>query len=189
MKKRILTILFIFLFLVVFAQAQTPPTKLKKNEVVLIVKIKLQPGIDEEFFRSYLKLIHTKERPTTAYLNVLGSTGLFAKTTQEIGPLNSFGYPTYDIPKNNTFSFNGFYIDIFNSFYLRMALPIGLQFTVPEDTPYVYLGTFTYKYSDDYFTGESFEIEDEFDEVLEELRKAIGPDVKLARAVLREYED
>ncbi len=170
------------------AFAQTKPIAPKRNEAILVIKVRLQPGVQEDFFKNYASAKKRGETVTKAYLGIGAYYGYTASAGSEIGPLNQFGYVKASIPKDRSMLFRGFEVRLADHPNMFINFPLNVSFSVPEDTPYVYLGTFEYRYADEYFTMLSFERVDEFDEALAELRAALGPSVKLARAVFKEAD-
>lgn len=185
-KRKLATVLIAFLAVSVWAQ--TKPAQPKRSEAVLIAKVRIQPAIDEGFFLGYVKVDKRKPPMTKAYLELFSPGSIMGSRHEEIGPLNAFGYPRFAIPKDRIIVLRSLRVNILDSGSLYIRLPFNVSFSVPEDSPFVYLGTFVLRYADEYFTPVSFERIDEFDEALAELRAALGPQVKLNRAVFTEYQ-
>jgi hypothetical protein len=188
MKNRLCLAAALLVTLSLGAYAQTKPVSPKRNEAILVIKVRLQPGVQEDFFKNYASAKKRGDTVTKAYLGIGAYYGYMTSTGSEIGPLNQFGYVKASIPKDRNILFRSFEVRLADHSSYFINFPLNVRFTVPEDTPYVYLGTFVYRYSDEYFTMLSFERVDEFDEALAELRAALGPEVKLARAVYKETD-
>jgi len=186
MKRTIAAALFLSLAIALPGAAQETPVRPKANEVVFVAKVRVQPAIPEAFFAGYSDARPDKIPATTAYLSLSAKGSAWGGLASPIGPLNRFGYVTMRLPKDRAFSFPDLRVYILDNGYFSITLPVDLEFTVPEGAQYVYLGTFVFVYSDEYFTPVSLSRVDEFDEALAGLKAALGPDARLVRAALVE---
>lgn len=184
MKHAIAAILFLSLFAAIPAAAQDGPARPKPNEVVFVIKVRVQPAIPEAFFAQYSETRKGSALGTVAYLSLSARNASWGGPTSLVGPLNRFGYIKQKMPKDGAFSLHDLRVCILDNSYFSLTLPIGMEFTVAEGTRFVYLGTFVFTYSDEYFTPVSLTRVDEFDDALAELKAALGPDARLVRAAM-----
>jgi hypothetical protein len=166
--------------------ASNKPIKPKRDEVIFIVKVRTQPGLPIDFFRPYVKESKRGEAPTTAYASLYAKASMFMYMSHRIGELNTFGYFGIKPGKDRAFVFPSIQIHVLNVDDLSITVPVRAEMTIPEGVTHVYLGSFVFRYSDEYFTPSELVRLDEFDEVRDELRKAFGDDFKLIRAPLKE---
>lgn len=73
--------------------------------------------------------------------------------------------------------------------YIYLPLPAYYDVDVPDDVDAIYLGTFNYYVTGDNFTISNIERIDEYDVAQEELDRAVGEHVDMARAVLKVVEE
>jgi len=162
------------------------PIKPKRGEVVFIAKLRTQPGLPMDFLRGYVKEPKRGGEPTMAYAALYAKDTMAMYTLHQIGELNTFGYFSIKPGRERVFIFPYMRISVLNVKDLSIGIPVNVEMTIPEDVTHVYLGSFVYRYSDEYFTPSELVRLDEFDEVQAELKAAFGDGFKLIRAPLKD---
>ncbi|MBN1519841.1 MAG: hypothetical protein JW923_07110 [Spirochaetales bacterium] len=188
MKKIVCIGLLFALFCAMPAMAQSAIPKAKTNDVIFVYKLQVLPAIPTEFYLNYADYRKTPP-PTVTQINLWPINNFIAVPVVGDGKLNTFNYVRCSRDKKNEYQFHNLVVRVANMSATSLKFDVGLQANVPEGVQYVYLGTFIFRYSDEFFTPESFERLDEFDLVVEELQAAFGPDVNVARAKLIEPEE
>jgi len=189
MKARIRILAAALALLAVAAYAEDDPSKPikpKRGEVVFIAKVKVQPGLPVDFLRAYVKVPKRGGAPTMAYARLYAKDTMALYQPHQIGELNAFGYFSIKPGKSRTFAFPWMRINVLNVKGFSIGIPVNAEMTIPEDVTHVYLGSFVYRYSDEYFTPSELVRLDEFDEVQAELKAAFGDGFKLIRAPLKD---
>ncbi len=186
-RIRILAVAFALLAAAAYAEdGPSKPIKPKRDEVVFIAKLRTQPSLPADFLRGYVKEPKRGWEPTKAYISLYAKGSMFSYIAHEIGELNKFGYFGVKPGKDRVISFASMRILVQNVSSLYIHIPVNVEMTIPEDVTHVYLGSFVFRYSDEYFTPSELARLDEFDEVRDELKAAFGDGFKLIRAPLRE---
>lgn len=216
MKRKIIRFVSFFLILVSTSAglwAKSKPRKPRSNEVVLIAKIRVTPGIDFAFWSKYahvkspvLSWGGTKSAESDeAMLNPPVYAVVRKHISQDsskkpvwvrrteiwICTLNSFGGAYYDIPKDRTIVIDHFSVYLNGFDPLRFDLPVKRMIVVPEGVNYLYLGTFTYNLKNEYFEidMDNSGVKDEFDSAQSFISEFFGDDVELRRAPLKPIDD
>lgn len=187
MKRALPITLLIALALTLPAAAQTAIPKPKANEIVFIFKVQVLPAPPTEFFLNYVE--YRKEAPkTTAWASMQALNKTFVIPKEGGGPLNAFNAVVLTKAKDGEYRLNSLSVYLASASLFELDFGYAKTLSVPEGVQYVYLGTFVFRYTDEFFTPQSFERIDEFDAALVELKAAYGPSVDLIRATLRDPE-
>lgn len=189
MKARIRILAAAFALLAAAAYAEDDPSKPikpKRDEVVFIAKVRTQPSLPVDFLRGYVKEPKRGGEPTTAYAALYAKDTMAMYALHQIGELNTFGYFSVKPGKERVFIFPYMRISVLNVKDLSIGIPVNSEMTIPEGVTHVYLGSFVFRYSDEYFTPSELARLDEFDQVQAELKAAFGDGFKLIRAPLKD---
>jgi|WetSurMetagenome_2_1015567.scaffolds.fasta_scaffold105918_2 hypothetical protein len=160
------------------------PRKLYADEVVVVVCVKVNPVPDMEFFSAY----NTPTKTGQAFVPYieLKASGILSDRRSDLDPYDSM--PMYfkkgALGKMTSFMFQvdgyreikltAFRATLSDCGDLYIVLPVGAKAVVPLDVSYIYIGTLTFKRSDDYFTIESIDRGDDFDDAKVYVRETYG---------------
>jgi hypothetical protein len=194
--------LFVFFscFLISFQAWSSDDNKATKplaNEVVLAFRITITPQIDELFYSHYLEFktpylivknsANNKSQKSTLFLSInKKNTGFNGDNYKYSGSPNDLCFLKIQIPKDRQITVDLAKVNICGNTLLFLFLPMYFKTTIPDNVNYLYLGTFNYHYSNEYFNIDSFSRTDEFDAAAVQVAKLYGPDAKLYRANLTE---
>ncbi len=195
--KKIAAALSILLFLTAGAFAETKKyVKPKANQVVIAVKVRVTPGINEAFFSGFYEKFSADSKPknfqegqvqpSEAVLMSLG--GVFSTGDEYIEGVDRVGTAVFPIPKNRRIFLQGFKIEPAGLNFLHFYLPIGLEIVVPEGANYVYIGTLTYEVKGIQYDVVGVKKSDEFDEAAAAVKERYGDAATLVRVPLVEPE-
>ncbi len=174
--------------------------KPREKEVVVVGRVILDPPVDERFFSKFWFL-------DSRYLTIKPDKGvkegdvvpsaanmIFASSgfsNNQIGTTNANDVISgkINIPKDRVVTLLNFeYLPA--GFYLfRIYLPVFVEFTVPDNTNYVYVGTLKYVRKGNQYELVSATRVDEFDAAQAAVKERYGADAKLVRVPLRDMEE
>ena len=167
----------------------------REKEVVLAVRLVMEPQIDDEFYSQYWnlrsKLVRISGRrvqegelvPSTASLQT--GNGVWSFKNLPLGNVGSFATVKMKIPKERRVHVNGFYVEPADIGLFRIGLPIMAQFDVPEDVNYVYLGTFVCSWEGSQYDIKGIKRVDEYEQAQQIVRQRYGADARLLRVPLK----
>lgn len=152
MKKSILALFFILIATNLFAQS----VKLKKNEVIVVLKVDVVSDIDRDFIETTRGITDTSNPDVYKIKSYDGGRGSWQN--------NDFSISFYEKDKTNPIKIRGFEYYLFNSTFAEIYIPLEFSFTIPADAKAVYIGSFEI-----YIDGRTFEIKsikrfDEYDD-------------------------
>ena len=193
-KRFLLLILVLFCISASFLAADEYKLP-REKEVVIAVRLVMEPQIDEEFYSQYWhirsKLLKISGRrvqegevvPSTASLET--GNDVWSYKNLSLGNIGSFATVKFRIPKERTVHVNGFYVEPADIGLFRVGLPIMAQFDVPEDVNYVYLGTFVCSWEGSQFDIKGIKRVDEYEQAQQIVRQRYGADARLLRVPLK----
>lgn len=188
---------FLLLFCFPLTAKESTTTPPKKHQVVLVMKVNMQPGINDQFFSKYYDadsktmIIPKKEKGSTV-----------VKSTFELVTIKNFlnlpdiKFEETDgvlmakeiIPLDRKMELLGIRMNLAGISALSIVVPIRFDLEIPPETNYIYLGTFRCVAKSPTYIIESVSIEDEYDEAKAEVEKLYGKDAKLVRVKLKNPE-
>jgi hypothetical protein len=178
------------------AAAKDKITKPRSNEVVLVARFVVSPGLDRDFYSHYTafkapgivvpvnKSLKGKTPDDTVYLQTQLPDKDFQWKWDYMGALGEVGFAKVSIPKKREIQVNGARVYVVDNDYLFFDLPIVRKISVPEGVNYIYLGTFTYSLKNEFFMISDIAKSDEFDAAAEMVAKTYGKEAQLTRANL-----
>lgn len=188
------------------AAAEGKITKPRSSEVVIVARMQFTPALDRDFFSHYAGFLapypgafaeKTKKGEATS-----DTMALYARDPKEaasdipyLTPTSPFGRPgdislgKMVIPKDRRIQIDYARVYVFGNEYFYFDLPIGRTIVVPEGVNYVYLGTFTYTFENEYFTIAGVGLTDEFDAAKTHVAETFGEGAQLVRVNLKKPGD
>jgi hypothetical protein len=187
------------------AAAKDKITKPKSNEVVLVLRLVIDPPINDAFYAHYAKVLekgiaNVKIKPDrdskdeapahyfSLYLNKAGRNEIFQRGFSG-GKVGEFNFLKRPIPKGRMLEISGMRAYIFGNPFLRFDIPVFHNISIPEGANYIYLGTFVVKTKDEYFNISEISRIDEYDAAAKVIENNYGKDAKLVRVNLLELPD
>ncbi len=196
MKTKHIFIVSLMLFCLSVSFLMADDYKLpREKEVVIAVRLVMEPQIDDEFYSQYWhirsKLVRISGRrvqegevvSSTASLET--GNDIWSYKNLPLGNVGSFATVKFKIPKERTVHVNGFYVEPADIGLFRIGLPIMAQFDVPEGVNYVYLGTFVCAWEGSQFEIKSIKRVDEYEQAQQIVRQRYGADARLLRVPLK----
>ena len=175
-----------------FAADKRPPKAPKKNEVVIVFSLKIQPLPDVEFFANYSHMRFSK-------LDI----GHYYSTTDKIAiSASNVRIPLAGMPEEDArdidfamitlpFAYGKRYINLHSLRYhfagsevIFVNLPLQAKIEVPSDVQYVYIGDFTCKCSKPFYDITDVKRTDNFDAAARAVKEVYGKDAELERVPL-----
>ncbi len=188
-KKCIFPLVFIFLIMSLAAQQSYP--RPRASDVVIVTRVVIKPGFDSQFYRQYWPLFSTsqdKNRGQNEYL----ATIKYGNRYSEIWAFENesvFLAGKVAIPRDRTLFLSDFEYLLDGNGRIKIILPVGAAFTVPEGINYVYLGTFEYSWDDSSFDVDGIQLLDEFEDAQAFITETYGSGATLVRVPLRSPEE
>ena len=183
---------FVITGMELFAADKRPPKAPKKNEVVIVFSLKVQPLPDTEFFANYSHIYFSK-------LEI----GHYYSTTDKIAiSASNVRIPLAGMPEEDArdidfamitlpFAYGKRYINLHSLRYhfagsevIFVNLPLQAKIEVPSDVQYVYIGDFTCKCSKPFYDITDVKRTDNFDAAARAVKEVYGKDAELERVPL-----
>lgn len=167
----------------------------REKEVVLAVRLVMEPRIDDAFYSQYwdlrskvIKMGGRKVRegevvPSTANLET--GNNVWSYKNLSLGNVGSLATVKLKIPKERSIHVNGFYVYPADIGLFKIGLPVMAQFDVPEDANYVYLGTFVCSWEGSQYDIKKFQRIDEYEQAQQIVHQRYGSDARLLRVPLK----
>lgn len=170
------------------------------NQVVMVVRIRLDPPIPLDFYRT------TLDKPRKLPLNssLWGFTdpddcgvfiGIRSKATllrqqydHYAGPMKGFLRTTLQVPSDRRIEVGPFRVAIFGIESFTITIPMRSLIVIPEGVRYVYLGTLVFSCTGCYYEFTGMTRIDEFDEAQAVITEAYGKDALLNRVNLQDID-
>lgn len=163
-----------------------------RDEVIIVLSLKIQPSPDTEFFTNYtdmsfaaLSLKQYGEGNDVIMLKGKNARGSLQTWTEKDADTGDFTMLHTGFPARKR------YIDIhFLQYYfagskaLFLTLPLGAKVEVPADVKYVYIGDFICKCSKPFYDITDVKRVDNFDAAAKVVKKIYGKDAELERVPL-----
>ena len=175
-----------------FAADKKPPKAPRRNEVVVVFSLKIQPLPDTEFFANYSHMYFSK-------LDI----GHYYSTTDKVAiNASNVRMPLAGMPEEDArdidfamvtfpFAYGKRYINLHSLRYhfagseaLFVNVPLQAKIEVPDDVRYVYLGDFTCKCSKPFYDITDIKRVDNFDAAAKAVKEVYGKDAELERVPL-----
>ncbi len=167
----------------------------REKEVVLAVRLVMEPQIDDAFYSQYWhlrsKVIKMGGRRVkegelvSSTANLETGNDMWSRNSLSLGNVGSLATEKVKIPKDRTVYVNGFAVFPANIGLFKIILPIMGQFDVPEGENYVYLGTFVCSWEGDQFEIKNIERIDEYEQAQQIVQRRYGSDARLLRVPLK----
>ncbi len=180
-------ILAILAVTTITAQAKTKAPG--KNQVLLVGRCTIGSTLDDAFYARYFS--YDKNPPPKHQISQIKKIPISKTETYDepIGTLGDLYYMLMDVPSDGVIRLPGLKLYLFGNERASLFLPMPVSIKVPEGSKYLYLGTFTYAFADEYFMIKDISRSDEFDEASVAVKKLYGEKTELSRAVLMQNRD
>ena len=183
---------FVITGMELFAADKKPPKAPKKNEVVIVFSLKVQPLPDTEFFANYSHI----------YFSKLGIGHYYSTTDKVAINASNVRIPLAGMPEEDAqaidfamvtfpFAYGKRYIRLHTLRYhfagseaLFVNVPLQAKIEVPDDVRYVYIGDFTCKCSKPFYDITDIKRGDNFDAAAKAVKEVYGEDAELERIPL-----
>jgi len=190
--KKICLIYLLVLLLLGSLSAEQKYPRPRSSEVVIVTRVVINPGFNYQFFKQYWPLIafrRERDRGSHSYkANIKSGT----RRTFEIPAVddgNIFLAGKHGIPRDRTLQLTYFEYLLAGNGRLKVILPVGASFVIPEGTNYVYIGTFEFTINNTTFDVEGIRVLDEFDEAQDFVLRTYGSRARLVRVPLIDQEE
>ena len=163
-----------------------------KDEVVIVLSLKIQPSPDTEFFANYtdmsfaaLSLKQYGDGNDVIMLkgkNARASLQTWTERDTETGDFTMLhtGFPA----RKRYIELHSLQYYFAGSKALFLTLPLRVKVEVPSDVKYVYIGDFTCKCSKPFYDITDIKRVDNFDAAAKAVKKVYGKDAELERVPL-----
>lgn len=190
MKKATIVCLLIALLCAFSLEAaEKKRKKPAKDQVVVVASVQISPAPDFAFFGQYNFFDKKDKTAFEPYVELFSEK----KGTGETAPFGKVSGFTFKLPKSRELLLYGFNAQFASYRDISVVLPVLATIVVPAGTNYVYVGSLTYRRSNDYFDIEGIEQGDEFDGAKEWVRQEYGDEAaeSLIRVPLKakKFED
>lgn len=189
MNKRILIVLLL-LNCTLFSFTQATFTKPRgDNQVVIITRIDSDANFQEDFFIQYYDIkskVKNQQRPMKEEL-MKTMVSFIEDISSEITYLsvpfqdNVFTSLHMNVPKSRILRFPHTEIHPAGNKLLRIWLPFNFEIVIPEDTHYVYMGSFDYELEGIQYKVKKVTSFDEFEKASAYVKEKYGEDADLVR--------
>ena len=175
-----------------FAADKARPKAARKNEVVVVFSLKIQPSPDTDFFANYTDMSFAAlslERygDGNDVIMFKGSNAKYSFQAWSEKDTDTGDFAMLHI----SFARGKRYIDIKSLQYyfagaeaLFVTLPLRARIEVPDDVQYVYIGDFICKCSKPFYDITDVKRTDNFDAAAQMVKEVYGKDVELERVQL-----
>lgn len=193
-------IIAITLFIIgtdIFAADKARPKAPGKDDVIIVLSLKIQPSPDTEFFAHYTDM-------SFAALSLdkygTGNDVIMFKGRNSRYPLENWVEKDTDTAGfamiDTGFAHGKRYIEFHTLKYyfagskaLFLTLPLGAKVEVPADVRYVYIGDFICKCSKPFYDITDVERVDNFDAAVKAVKEVYGEDAELVRLPLQSLDN
>ena len=188
----IIAVAFVITGMELFAADKKPPKAPRRNEVVVVFSLKIQPLPDTEFFANYSHMYFSKLNighyySTTDKVAINASNVRMSLVGMPEEDARDIGFAMVTFP----FAYGKRYVNLHNLRYyfagseaLFVNVPIQVKIEVPDDVRYVYIGDFTCKCSKPFYDITDIRRSDNFDAATKAVKEVYGKDAELERVPL-----
>lgn len=188
----IIAVAFVITGMELFAADKKPPKAPRRNEVVVVFSLKIQPLPDTEFFANYSHMYFSKLNighyySTTDKVAINASNVRMSLVGMPEEDARDIGFAMVTFP----FAYGKRYVNLHNLRYyfagseaLFVNVPIQVKIEVPDDVRYVYIGDFTCKCSKPFYDITDIRRSDNFDAAAKAVKEVYGKDAELERVPL-----
>jgi len=188
----IIAVAFVITGMELFAADKKPPKAPRRNEVVVVFSLKIQPLPDTEFFANYSHMYFSKLNighyySTTDKVAINASNVRMSLVGMPEEDARDIGFAMVTFP----FAYGKRYVNLHNLRYyfagseaLFVNVPMQVKIEVPDDVRYVYIGDFTCKCSKPFYDITDIKRVDNFDAAAKAVKEVYGKDAELERVPL-----
>lgn len=188
----IIAVAFVITGMELFAVDKKPPKAPRRNEVVVVFSLKIQPLPDTEFFANYSHMYFSKLNighyySTTDKVAINASNVRMSLVGMPEEDARDIGFAMVTFP----FAYGKRYVNLHNLRYyfagseaLFVNVPMQVKIEVPDDVRYVYIGDFTCKCSKPFYDITDIKRVDNFDAAAKAVKEVYGKDAELERVPL-----
>jgi len=194
-NKKIILVSVVLFFLTASFLAAEDYKLPREKEVVLAVRLVMEPQIDNAFYSQYWhlrsKFLEMGGRRVQdgeivqSTVNLKIGNNVWSFKDLSLGNVGSLATVKLKIPKERTIHVNGFYVYPADIRFFRIVLPVMAQFDVPEGVNYVYLGTFVCSWKGNQFDIQQIERIDEYEQTQQIVNQRYGSEARLLRVPLK----
>ena len=172
----------------VFFYDRIDDRKPRRNEVVVVTRVSLSPAPNMEFYERYNRIFNIRGNRVYSAPRIFFPARMTDRAVDyfAMGDEGALKAIKINVPRDGIIRVDFFRCFLINQESVSIALPLFLEFTVPEGASYIYIGSFTYEW-----TGYQFDIgnvrrTDEFDAAAKFVAEKYGADATLVRVPTRE---
>lgn len=158
-----------------------------KDEVVVVGKCFTTPALDQSFW-SYYFVFSGKPTPNTIMPGYYYSGKKLPLTDPTVGQLEDTFFQYVKPDDNGMVRLDGYTVLLCNDISGYFFLPLFIEFKVPENAKYLYIGSYGYSFSDEYFTIKEITQKDEYDAAAAKLKERVSGDAELTRVTVKAYK-
>lgn len=218
LKNKIIFLLVFMIAILVPIFSEEAYPKPRKDEVVLVFGCHITPKINKDFFKKYIgksskNLKFSDKEPGNfkalfvgnAYkyetsvikdedsmvlhgsVSGKGNSDFVQKLEGHVDVSDTISTICY-VPADRKIRINYLEYLIGSSNVLNFDLPVFVEFQVPKNVNYIYLGDFYYRTSGDFFEIASYEIKDNMDTATRIVKERYSDSADLVKAVLKPFK-
>jgi hypothetical protein len=174
-------------------------SKPSRTEVVIVTSAALAPTPDNAFFTQYSaiesfykkRIINSKEYQETITPSIYIILGKFDKKNYvtaiyQLGNDSEINSIKIQIPRGRVIKIDHMRAYLADIEIFGITLPVSMEFSLPEKTNYVYIGSFIYEWEGCGFKIKSIQQADDYEKAAKFIAEKYGPDAKLEKVTLRE---
>ena len=173
--------------------------KPNSSEVVIVASAALSPTPNSDFFAKYntinsyynKKIIDSKKTQGITIPAIYMIVGKFDKkgyvtAIYHLGDDSEINSVKTRIPRDRVLKIDHMRAYLANMEIFGITLPVSMEFTVPKNVNYVYIGSFVYEWEGHDFKIKNIEQVDDYENAAKFIAEKYGADAKLERVSLRE---
>jgi hypothetical protein len=165
------------------AKRLSPPGK---NEVIVVGKCFTVPALDQSFWSRYF-VFSGKPKPNTLMPGYYYCGKKLPLTDPTVGQLEDTFFQYVKPDENGMVRLEGYTVLLSGDITGYFFLPLFIEFKVPQDAKYLYIGSYGYSFSDEYFTIKGITQKDEYDAAAAKLKERVSGDAELTRVTVKAY--